>query len=91
MKSLLNVRFTAHGAWRPEIAGHWGRGGDRSVCVCVCVCGWVGGWVGGECEVIYILLCNRVYCIHVPGHDPITFSFRSFSFLIGWGVYGPVI
>ena len=27
--------------------------------------------------------CNRVYCIHVPGHDPITFSFRSFSFLIG--------
>ena len=30
-------------------------------------------------------MCNRVYCIHVPGHDPITFSFRSFSFLIGWG------
>ena len=26
-----------------------------------------------------------MYCIHVPGHDPITFSFRSFSFLIGWG------
>ena len=25
-------------------------------------------------------LCNRVYCIHVPGYDPITFSFRSFSF-----------
>ena len=35
--------------------------------------------------------CNRMYCIHVPGHDPITFSFRSFSFLIGWGVYGPII
>ena len=35
--------------------------------------------------------CNRVYCIHVPGHDPITFSFRSFSFLIGWGFYGPII
>ena len=35
--------------------------------------------------------CNRVYCIHVPGHDSITFSFRSFSFLIGWGVYGPII
>ena len=35
--------------------------------------------------------CNRVYCIHVPGHDPITFSFRSFSFLIGWGIYGPII
>ena len=32
--------------------------------------------------------CNRVYCIHVPGHDPLTFSFRSFSFLIGWGFYG---
>ena len=29
-------------------------------------------------------MCNRVYCIHVLGHDPITFSFRSFSFLIGW-------
>ena len=26
-----------------------------------------------------------MYCIHVPGHDPITFSFRSFSFLLGWG------
>ena len=36
-----------------------------------------------------IYRCNRVYCIHVPGHDPITFSFRSFSFLIGWGFYGP--
>ena len=35
--------------------------------------------------------CNRVYCIHVPGHDPITFSFRSFSFLIRWGFYGPII
>ena len=36
-------------------------------------------------------MCNRVYCIHVPGHDPITFSFRSFSFLIGWVFYGPII
>ena len=27
-------------------------------------------------------MCNRVYCIHVSGHDPLTFSFRSFSFLI---------
>ena len=25
-------------------------------------------------------VCNRVYCIHVPGHDPLIFSFRSFSF-----------
>ena len=33
--------------------------------------------------------CNRVYCVHVPGHDHITFSFRSFSLLIGWGFYGP--
>ena len=32
-----------------------------------------------------------LYCIHVLGHDPITFSFRSFSFLVGWGVYGPII
>ena len=31
--------------------------------------------------------CNRVYCIHVPGHDPLTFSFRSFSFLIGVGAF----
>ena len=30
-------------------------------------------------------MCNRVYCRHVLGHDPITFSFWSFSFLIGWG------
>ena len=36
-----------------------------------------------------IIICNRVYCIHVPGHDPITFSFRSFSFLVEWGFYGP--
>ena len=28
--------------------------------------------------------CNRMYCIHVPGHDPLIFSFLSFSFLIGW-------
>ena len=42
-------------------------------------------------EKIDIYICNRVYCIHVPGHDAITFSFRSFSFLIGWGVYGPII
>ena len=27
--------------------------------------------------------CNRVYCIHVPGHNPVTFSFRSF-FLFDW-------
>ena len=33
--------------------------------------------------------CNRVYCIHVPGHDPLILSFRSFSFLIGWGFYDP--
>ena len=41
--------------------------------------------------IIVICVCNRVYCIHVPGHDPITFSFRSFSFLIGWRFYGPII
>ena len=28
-------------------------------------------------------------CIHVPGHDPLIFSFRSFSFLTGWELYGP--
>ena len=33
--------------------------------------------------------CNRVYCIHVPGHDPITFSFRSFSFFDWVGVLWP--
>ena len=33
--------------------------------------------------------CNRVYCIHVPGDDPLIFSFLSFSFLIGWEFYGP--
>ena len=34
-------------------------------------------------------LCNRVYCIRVPGHNPLIFSFLSFSFLIGWEFYGP--
>ena len=34
-------------------------------------------------------LCNRVCCIHVPGHDPLIFSFLSLSFLIGWEFYGP--
>ena len=33
--------------------------------------------------------CNRVYCIHVSGHDPLTFSFR-FLFLFDWvGVLWP--
>ena len=36
-----------------------------------------------------IFMCNRVYCIHVPGHDPLIFSFLSFSFLIEWELYGP--
>ena len=27
--------------------------------------------------------------IQVPGHDPLIFSFLSFSFLIGWEFYGP--
>ena len=27
--------------------------------------------------------CNRVYCIHVPGHDPITFFFP-ILFLFDW-------
>ena len=50
-------------------------------------------WYGMSFENVInnLYMCNRVYCIHVPGHDPITFSFRSFSFLIGWGFYGPVI
>ena len=34
-------------------------------------------------------LCNRVYCIHVPGHDPLILSFQSFSFCVRWGFYGP--
>ena len=34
-------------------------------------------------------ICNRVYCIHVSGHDPLTFSFR-FLFLFDWvGVLWP--
>ena len=33
---------------------------------------------------LFAYMCNRVYCIHVPGHDPITFSFRSFPFLFGF-------
>ena len=41
-------------------------------------------------EVAYLLCgndaiyrCNRVYCIHVPGHDPLIFSFLSFI-LFDW-------
>ena len=30
-----------------------------------------------------------MYCIHVSGHDPLTFSFLFFSFLIGSEFYGP--
>ena len=37
----------------------------------------------------FLPTCNRVYCIHVPGHDPLIFSFLSFSVLIGWEFYGP--
>ena len=27
-----------------------------------------------------VINCNRVYCIHVPGHDPITFLSGPFPF-----------
>ena len=38
---------------------------------------------------IALYKCNRVYCIHVPGHNPLTFSFR-FLFLFDWvGVLWP--
>ena len=40
-----------------------------------------GRWGGGG--------CNRVYCIHVSGHDPLTFLFCPFSFLIECEFYGP--
>ena len=52
---------------------------------------WVNQGVGDEKAFLKEFKCNRVYCIHVLGHDPITFSFRSFSFLIGWGFYSPII
>ena len=50
--------------------------------------GFIRKWINVG---VWVYSCNRVYCIHVQGHDPITFSFRSFSFLIGWGVYCPII
>ena len=38
---------------------------------------------------IHIYICNRVYCIHISGHDPLTFSFP-FLFLFDWvGVLWP--
>ena len=40
--------------------------------------------MGTACLIGYFSVTE---CI-VPGHDPITLSFRSFSFLIGWGFYG---
>ena len=33
--------------------------------------------------------CNRVYCIHVPGHDPLIFSFLSFILFDWVGVLWP--
>ena len=52
-------------------------GVDYFGCVCVCP---------PDSKIKYSVFynCNRVYCIHVPGHDPLILSFRSFSFLIGW-------
>ena len=56
----------------------------QSVCVCVFVVHFVRFIFN-----FYNTWCNQVYCIHVRGHDPLIFSFLSFSFLIGWGFYGP--
>ena len=42
-------------------------------------CVGVGGGGGGVTECI----------VCVSGYDPLTFSFLSFSFLIGWEFYGP--
>ena len=50
-------------------------------CVRACVCVYYFSFL--------LILCNRVYCIPVSGHDPLAFSFRSFSFFIGWEFYGP--
>ena len=36
-----------------------------------------------------LLKCNRVYCIHVPGHDPLIFSFLSFILFDWVGVLWP--
>ena len=36
-----------------------------------------------------VLLCNRVYCIHVSGHDPLIFSFLSFIVFDWVGVLWP--
>ena len=37
----------------------------------------------------YIYRCNRVYCIHVLGHDPLIFSFLSFILFDWVGVLWP--
>jgi len=38
---------------------------------------------------IAVYKCNWVCCIHVPGHDPLTFLSCPLSLLIGWEFYGP--
>ena len=38
---------------------------------------------------LYIYLCNRVYCIHIPGHDTLIFSFLSFILFDWVGVLWP--
>ena len=45
--------------------------------------GWERKWTGRKINVRKGRECNRVYCIHVPGHDPITFSFPVL-FLFDW-------
>ena len=58
------------------------------VCVCVCVCVFIITWVDRALPNFrhfddVVLDCNRVYCIHVSRHDPLTFSFLSFI-LFDW-------
>ena len=46
----------------------------------IIICPWLG-------QLTYIIVTECIVC--VSGYDPLTFSFLSFSFLIGWEFYGP--
>ena len=40
-------------------------------------------------RLMHVCTCNRVYCIHIPGHDPLTFYFLYFILFDWAGIVWP--
>ena len=61
----------------------------------MCACQWkvnvINTTVSLKLYIYNLSYCNRVYCIHVPGHDPLTFLSGPFPFWLGGSFMGPVI